>query len=473
MEDKNRFKSEYYALFHFTLFLLVLIATGTALLTGESQKKSEIEKRNLKLLPVLTLDEIIAGNYGKDLSGYVSDQFPLRNEILELANILKNPPWLVSEAPKIINMTSIAAQNSDNATSDDDALESDIDDPNATGKMKNNLFIYNNKVFQLFGAPPQYGRHYSNNLNKFYKAFGGSIRIYSLVFPSPAEFYVKGKYDNLSLSEKDFIDTLHSYLDTGIKWVDAYTEMAKHKKEYLFFGSDHHWTARGAYYAYIAFCKSAGLKPKPLSSFTRKVKYDFLGSLYSITREPVLADNPDSLEYFVSNTKNELLVNHSKTIDSWQKGLLLNEDFKGPASYLTFLGGDAPAIKILTGVKNKLRILVFKESFGNAFVPFLVENFSEIYVADFRYFLFAIDKFLKKYKITDILVLTNSFSAATPFITDRFIRMMFNEVGPLDLNKELNPSDKKTQNKKGNKKKDNPKESKEVMPDTTNKNQSP
>ncbi|GAB1348693.1 hypothetical protein MASR1M107_09050 [Ignavibacteriales bacterium] len=447
MSDKKFSRSEYYASFHFLVFALFLLVTGTILLTGENKKVSKIEKRNLKPIPEFTLDEIITGNYSKAFSGFVSDQFPLRNELLELTAILKNPPWLLSEAPKIILMTPEKSKDLKNKSGEEAVDESDIFDPNATGRMNNNLFVYENKVFQLFGAPPSYGKYYSNNLNKLHKAFGDSVRIYSLVFPSPAEFYVKGKYDNLSANEKDFIDTLNAYLDPKIKSVDAYSEMAKHKREYLFFGTDHHWTARGAYHAYVAFCETAGMKPKPLSSYTRKVNYDFIGSLYAITRDPGVGANPDSLEYFVSDTKNELFVNYSGVMDAWQKGFLWNESFKGGSSYQTFLGGDAPAIKIISGVKNNRRILVFKESFGNAFLPFLIENFSEIYVADFRYFPFAIDKFIKTYKITDILVLANSFSAATPFITDRMIRMMFTSVAPLDINKELNHSPDKTKEK--------------------------
>ncbi len=75
-------------------------------------------------------------------------------------------------------------------------------------------------------------------------------------------------------------DRLKELKSTAIA-VDAYSKLEAHKDEYLYFRSDHHWTALGAYYAYTAFCESAGLKAEPLSKFESGEYTGFLGSLYS------------------------------------------------------------------------------------------------------------------------------------------------------------------------------------------------
>jgi len=54
--------------------------------------------------------------------------------------------------------------------------------------------------------------------------------------------------------------------------VHAFEELQKHTNEYLFFNTDHHWTGRGAYYAYRAFCNSAGFMPYELSELEKKTK---------------------------------------------------------------------------------------------------------------------------------------------------------------------------------------------------------
>ncbi len=36
----------------------------------------------------------------------------------------------------------------------------------------------------------------------------------------------------------------------------AYEKLMQDRDEYVYFGTDHHWTADGAYYAYEAYCES-------------------------------------------------------------------------------------------------------------------------------------------------------------------------------------------------------------------------
>lgn len=466
MDRSGSKKVHLLATVHSVLYLVILVAVGTILLTAGEKSKSEKEKRELMKLPVLSPESVLSGKFMKDFSGYVTDQFPERERILELMDMVKNPFWVSDQGVKIVNFQNGAEAPGavDDTTSGFD--EGDVFDPNATGKMKNNLLIYDNKAYQLFGALPAFAKHYAKNVNKVFDLIGDLVKIYSMVFPSPAEFYVKGKYDSLSRSEKAFIDSLYSYLNPKIVRVDAYSELNRKKRDYLYFGTDHHWTARGAYQAYVAFCKSAGMKPKPLDTFKRKVKHDFVGSLYSYTRDPVLKENPDSVEYFISNTKNSVYFNYSNTFDAWQDGMLLNEKYNGASSYLVFTNGDVPVIKMITGVKDKRRILVIKESFGNAFVPFLINNFSEVYVADFRYFKFTIRQMLKTYKITDLLILNNSFSAATPFFTDRLVKMVDTPPGTFDINKELGKTSVKEKNKEVPKTTEKPAET-PTTPDTT------
>ena len=95
---------------------------------------------------------------------------------------------------------------------------------------------------------------------------------------------------------------IEPYGDVYKRQVDAYSKLEAHKDEYLYFRSDHHWTALGAYYAYTAFCESAGLKAEPLSKFESGEYTGFLGSLYSAIKaypqSQALADNPDTVQFW-------------------------------------------------------------------------------------------------------------------------------------------------------------------------------
>jgi hypothetical protein len=106
-----------------------------------------------------------------------------------------------------------------------------------------------------------------------------------------------------------------------------------------------------------------------------------------------------------------------------QEGYFTSEDgaklyyeyVKGEAnSYLAFLGGDFPYIKVVNDEnKNGKKLIVFKESYGNPLIPFLAPHFEEIHVADIRYFPYNAVNFINQYGITDVLFVNGLMSAST------------------------------------------------------------
>jgi hypothetical protein len=65
------------------------------------------------------------------------------------------------------------------------------------------------------------------------------------------------------------------------------------------------------------------------------------------------------------------------------------------------------------------RLIVFKESFANAFIPFLTENYDEIIVVDFRYYEGNVDNLIENYKINEALFLNYVSSAGSEKQTSR------------------------------------------------------
>jgi len=51
--------------------------------------------------------------------------------------------------------------------------------------------------------------------------------------------------------------------------------------------------------------------------------------------------------------------------------------------------------------------VVVKESFGNAFVPFLVDHYQTVYVIDYRYYSGSVVDFAKTNKVTDVIFVNN------------------------------------------------------------------
>lgn len=54
-----------------------------------------------------------------------------------------------------------------------------------------------------------------------------------------------------------------------------------------------------------------------------------------------------------------------------------------------------------------------KESYGNAFVPFLVDHYEYVYVVDYRYYPSGLTGLIKEKGIKDVLFLNNVMAAST------------------------------------------------------------
>ena len=150
--------------------------------------------------------------------------------------------------------------------------------------------------------------------------------------------------------------------------------------EYVYFRTDHHWTARGAYLAANVMLTSDGYQTVPLADYREKTIDGFLGSIYLHGRNAKLKELADQIEVFypllpaksyrVSNAykKNELPV-----IDETQ------------TNYLVFLGGTSGPYRVLEGGYHTGRnMLLVCDSFGNSIAPFFLPYYDDVYMVDFR-----------------------------------------------------------------------------------------
>lgn len=83
-------------------------------------------------------------------------------------------------------------------------------------------------------------------------------------------------------------------------------------------------------------------------------------------------------------------------------------DWATSTKYSTFIGGDNPYTIIQNSdLTDGSSCLVIKESFGNAFIPFLAANYQTVHVIDYRYWNGNIQDFVKTNGVQDVLFLNN------------------------------------------------------------------
>ena len=101
-----------------------------------------------------------------------------------------------------------------------------------------------------------------------------------------------------------------------------------------------------------------------------------------------------------------MLVNY--VIEQKKDTSLFNSDkLKHKDKYQVFLNGNHPLIEIETDKNLDKKILVIKDSFANNFVPFLTENYGNIFLIDLRYYTDSINEFIKNNDINEVLFLYN------------------------------------------------------------------
>lgn len=419
----------------------------------EKPVRSVIEKRDLARFPAVSSKALFSGSLTRDVETWYADTFPLRDAFVGLSAVVDEahgvrfddvrivapsggetqdiPPDASTNTPVQPAQPRAGQQNaavsSEDASSgqdeqaepfvpqvDPDHDHAVIDDGMGPGAINNGTFVYKGMAMSLFGGLRENGAWYAETINRYQDELPG-VRIYDMVIPTAIEFYVPDKYRDLTQSQKEMIDYIYSRLDPKIKRVDAYSQLQKHSDEYIYFRTDHHWTGLGAYYAYVAFCEQAGIMPLQISDFETRRLDDFIGTMYAQTQDTTLLKHPDYVDYYI--------FDQPYTAERYDRGApytpvdwtLWGEYAKSPNSYSVFLHGDFPLVKVKTGIGNGRRIMVVKESFGNAFAPFLINHYDEVYIVDQRYFELGAIDFIKQNGINELIFANNSFAACTPY----------------------------------------------------------
>lgn len=329
-------------------------------------------------------------------------------------------------------------QNDDSSLSGDlknnveqDPLQDGVDD-----RLNNSLIISGDRVMMPTGA---------NNL----KAYGSVLtkiagvlpdkNIYSITGPTSAAYFASEKYSTGSYDQSKAEGIIEASAQ-GVKVVKAYDMFLGHKDENIYFRSDVHWTALGAYYAYTAFCQSAGLTPASLDAdFTKDTYKPFLGGLYSqIYKQPQAArlkNNPEQLDYYIPKIGYQLTLYNTGNLKApYKVDSIINTNFSslGAYQYSCFAWGDQRIERIDSDAPGGRKALVVKDSYGSALVPFLVPNYSKIYVIDPKGFnqegslSFDAKELIREEEIDDVVLCFSIYGSGRKVIqnglTDLFLR---------------------------------------------------
>lgn len=359
------------------IFVVVLGVVILINFIKKDQSFSESENRMLSERPQLTWESLKSGKYMTEFESYVSDQFFMRNQ------------WITLK----------------------------LYEDKLMGKKESNGVYLGKKGYLIEKLEKPDWENIEKNV-KSIAALGerhADIPVYMGLVPNAA--YIlddKMPYGAPTRDQDADIAQILKYGDGKIRNIDISSVMKEHAGEEIYYKTDHHWTSLGAYYAFGRIAEEMKLENVASDYNVYTVATDFQGTLasksgYHGSRDTVQVyepkdQNTDCVVLYTEEGKKATSIYDSKCLEQKDK-------------YTVFFGGNHARIDISTTQKERKNLLLFKDSYANCMVQFLLPYYQNIIVIDPRYFYDSIDNIIESYAITDILFLYN----VNTFVTDNSI----------------------------------------------------
>ena len=280
---------------------------------------------------------------------------------------------------------------------------------NVAGEQIGSLYLNGDSAYELFYFSEKAVRAHASLLNTVQAMFP-KLKLSAMIVPNSFGVILDPKVqEKLASSGMDqAIAYSYSLMDKRVNTVNVFDALSAHKKEYIYFRTDHHWTQLGAYYAYQEYCKSMGYSTKPLSDYQKLDFPEFYGTFYFFMNRPEsLKGHPDQVTAY-QGSMNTMQYTDSK--GNLQEGKLINDasQMLPGNKYNCFMLGDHGYVEIHNeGAPRKKSILVLKDSYGNAFVPLLAQDYRDVYVVDYRHYQGNASSLIQEKGIEEILFLNN------------------------------------------------------------------
>lgn len=412
---------------------------------------SVLEKRDLKEKPNPEDYTDKPGQYTAEVSSWFSDTEPYRDELMTMSMGIRGAmkgDFLQSDEEAVSFRPAETGLSNEDKESVDEEAEAHEDEPSSgektaedngeapggpsaatpeEGKAKlgsSGTIIVGKgdkvRALMAFGGTAKGGGGYVDLLNTLADEFPGK-NVYAMVAPLATEYYLPAKAAKASNPQKPFIYSVRDRLSPKVKFVDVYDELSKHTDEDIYLRTDHHWAGLGGYYAAKRLAQTAGVPFKGLDAYDKHTVRNFVGSMYGYSKDISVKNAPEDFVYYTPNqvkydaefTSYTLNRDFQITKESKPYKSSFFKHFKDGSgnAYLTFIGSDQVYVKVKTSTPSARKLLIIKDSYGNAVPGNLFYSFGEVHVVDFRYFTHNLKTYIRDNGITDIAVCFNVFNA--------------------------------------------------------------
>lgn len=218
-----------------------------------------------------------------------------------------------------------------------------------------------------------------------------------MVVPCAGEILTKDLPSFVSYDQKSLIlDSIYQNC-ANVRGVDIRSDLASASDpQSLYYRTDHHWTSMGAMIGAQNLVNAAGMSFDPSAFELLQISDSFEGTLADKTGSVGLKDDI----YIASNqSEPEYIVN-------WADGSRSTSIFDDKAleqkdQYQLFLGVNQGIIHIDINQDSDRHLLIFKDSYANSMIQYLIPYYGTITILDPRYFKGDLEQIYAQYTITE------------------------------------------------------------------------
>ncbi len=414
---------------------------------------SESEGRKLTEFPKFTMESFLSGEYTSQISKWYADSYPGREVFLDMNGDLKGlygigdsqfsgyggevdelatddefvwgelPEEPESEEPESEDDTqeietqeiTPETQNEGQTSAETEAETQEIQGAEAV----DGYYVKGDTCWELYYYKKDLVDRYCRAVVTAAVKLQGKATVYDMVVPVAPCYLSAEELEKLGASEgipviEHIYKAIAAYCpqagagENPVVTLPLHELFELHKDEYLFFRTDHHWTANGAYYASRYFLDAVNRPYPDLSAYGQyTISQSFLGSLYRHTQAESLKRAPETIVAYLSPTVEEMTIFRDNI---YQPRPLINKE---ATNYNCFASGDHEYYEVHNEtITDGSKVLIIKESYGNAFIPMVVDSYEYVYAVDYRFWEGDLVQFVEEKGIDTVLFLNNLYATA-------------------------------------------------------------
>ena len=248
-------------------------------------------------------------------------------------------------------------------------------------KMIQGVYITDDMLLEkLYSSDIPNPQKSAEPINQFYEKTG--IPTYFILVPSASEIYrTKLPANAVNAEQKNRIQQIYLETVNGIHCVDAYNILSSLKDNYIYYRTDTRWTCCGAYYVYQSAIQKMGFTPVSYQRFViSHMSTEFRGNLYEKTLYSGV--RPDVLDRYRNESGGQITSVTAYYADGQQENrsnrLYDTTALTKDDQYQYYLGKPCQKLIIQTNIDNGKKLLLYKDSFADCLIPFLIHHYSEI-----------------------------------------------------------------------------------------------